>query len=63
MDFQEEETSFNYTFQVFLGGCRFWDPINEGWSSDGCEVRLLLTFFFFITILDFLQTESFANDK
>ncbi|XP_053382148.1 uncharacterized protein LOC123562231 [Mercenaria mercenaria] len=42
-DLQQTESVFNYTFQMFLGGCRFWNHENETWDSDGCEVGNLTT--------------------
>lgn len=38
VDLTQEETMFNYTWQMFMGGCRFWNHENETWDSDGCVV-------------------------
>ncbi|XP_052262941.1 uncharacterized protein LOC127866462 [Dreissena polymorpha] len=43
VDLMQSETMFNYTYQHFLGGCRFWNHENETWDSDGCVVGNLTT--------------------
>lgn len=43
VDLMAAETMFNYTYQHFLGGCRFWNHENETWESDGCMVRGTIT--------------------
>ncbi|KAL4239723.1 hypothetical protein ACF0H5_000526 [Mactra antiquata] len=43
-DLQQDEAMFNYTYQMFLGGCRFWNHENETWDSDGCVVGNLTTY-------------------
>ena len=37
-DFSKTYEVYNYTWQMFLGGCRFWNAENETWSSEGCVV-------------------------
>ena len=37
-DYSRDVEFYNYTWQTFLGGCRFWNDENETWSSEGCTV-------------------------
>ena len=40
-DYSKKIEYYNYTWQMFVGGCRFWNEENETWSSEGCTVSFI----------------------
>jgi hypothetical protein len=40
-------TSLNYSFDINLFTCLFWNVLTESWSTDGCQVIPVLEFHFF----------------
>jgi len=54
VDLTQQETMFNYTWQMFMGGCRFWNHENETWDSDGCVVSNRRVVNFTFALLSFV---------
>ncbi|KAL3878017.1 hypothetical protein ACJMK2_035653 [Sinanodonta woodiana] len=44
VDFGKPVTYFNYTFQMYTAGCRFWNAQKETWDASGCVVGPLTTY-------------------